>query len=213
MEYVRCRAPHARVVYPSSASVYGVVQELPIREDAACVPISPYGAHKWMAEQLVGYYCKHYAISAAIVRLFSVYGCGLRKQLLWDGCRKLGAGDPVFMGTGREVRDWLHVDDAANLLKFASQHATPSCPIVNGGTGEGVSVRDVLAHLAGCLLGDVGLPSFSDALRSGDPTNFIADPTRAMSWGWAPSAHWQVRVSEYAAWWMLEMGLDRRESQ
>jgi len=50
------------------------------------------------------------------VRLFSIYGVGLRKQLLWDGCRKLMAADLVFSGTGHETRDWLHVEDAATLL-------------------------------------------------------------------------------------------------
>ena len=209
LDYVRRRSPQTVVVYPSSASVYGVAKVLPISEDSATAPISPYGLHKWMAEQLVISYSTHYSVCASIVRLFSVYGCGLRKQLLWDGCRKLMAGDRVFMGTGGEVRDWLHIDDAADLLRVASEHATSQCPISNGGTGEGVCVREVLEHLANCLIVGGELPSFTDAQRPGDPSVYIADTTRAAQWGWKPSEHWRVRVAEYAAWWKLEMGLER----
>jgi UDP-glucose 4-epimerase len=113
LEYVRLAAPFCRVVYPSSASVYGTVEKLPIREDCHAAPISQYGVHKLMAEQMVASYARQFRTSAAVVRLFSVYGCGLRKQLLWDACRKFANSDHIFMGSGEEVRDWLHVEDAA----------------------------------------------------------------------------------------------------
>ena len=160
LEYVRTKSPTTRVVYPSSASVYGIAEVLPITEDSRCAPISPYGVHKWIAEQLIVSYGRQYQISASIVRLFSVYGCGLKKQLLWDGCRQLASGNHVFMGTGNEMRDWLYVDDAAELLCVAADHASPLCPVANGGTGEGISVRELLTHLANCLIeGGVRLSS------------------------------------------------------
>jgi UDP-glucose 4-epimerase len=209
MEYVRAKSPATRVVYPSSASVYGIAETLPIKEDSRCAPISPYGVHKWIAEQLVMSYGRHYRIAASIVRLFSVYGCGLRKQLLWDGCRKLASGDHIFMGTGNEVRDWLHVEDTAELLCVAADHASPLCPVVNGGTGEGVNVRELLTHIANCLHADGTKPEFSETLRSGDPSAYIADASQANSWGWKPAEHWRDRVAEYVAWWQLEMGLEQ----
>ena len=208
MDYVRGSCPAAHIVYPSSAGVYGRVTRLPIPEDAPAAPISPYGVHKWLAEQVVVSYATLFKISAAIVRLFSVYGCGLRKQLLWDGCRKLTAGDCVFMGTGNESRDWVHVDDAAKLLSVASSRASTQCPVVNGGTGEAVSVRELLAHLADGLHVDASRLSFSENLRAGDPPAYLADMTLARQWGWSPSLHWRERVAEYASWWQLEMGQD-----
>ena len=132
LEYVRLSAPCARVVYPSSASVYGVAAVLPIPEGFRTVPISQYGVHKLMAEQVVASFARQFGIPASIVRLFSVYGCGLRKQLLWDACRKFAAGDMLFMGTGDEVRDWLHVEDAAQLMLAAARNASAECPTVNG---------------------------------------------------------------------------------
>jgi len=207
LEYVRTESRNTRVVYPSSAGVYGIADALPIREDARRAPVSPYGVHKSVAEQLISCYGSQFGISACIIRFFSVYGCGLRKQLLWDGCRKLASGDNVFMGTGKEVRDWLHVDDAADLLSVAIEHASPLCPVANGGTGEGVSVCELLTHIASCLQLDGKAPLFSTDQRIGDPFAYVADTTEARRWGWKPSIHWRDRVSEYVAWWRLEMGL------
>jgi UDP-glucose 4-epimerase len=201
LEYVRTIAPTCRVVYPSSASVYGVVDKLPIQEDCHAAPISQYGVHKLMAEQMVASYARQFGTSAAIVRLFSVYGCGLRKQLLWDACRKFANGDNVFMGTGEEVRDWLHVEDAAELLMAAAEHASVECPTINGGSGEGITVREVLIHLGRCLPFEEQTPIFSGAERMGDPSRFVAHIDGAKAWGWRATRVWKQGMQEYAAWW------------
>jgi UDP-glucose 4-epimerase len=201
LEYVRKYSPDTRVIYASSASVYGAVKKLPISETSPRSPISPYGAHKAMAEQLIELYARQFQVSAAVVRFFSVYGTGLRKQLLWDGCRKLADGGMTFMGTGREVRDWLHVEDAARLMVMAADKATAGCPIVNGGTGSGVSVREILTELAVNLGSLPAGVRFSGAERVGDPPAFVADIARAGRWGWRPLVPWRNGVAAYAKWW------------
>jgi UDP-glucose 4-epimerase len=154
-----------------------------------------------MAEEMVSSYARQFGASVSIVRFFSVYGCGLRKQLLWDACRKFANHDPVFMGTGDEVRDWLHVEDAAELLLAAAEHASAECPTINGGSGEGVTVRDVLLHLAGSILDNELTPTFSGTRRAGDPSRYIADIERLKAWGWRPKRFWMDGFAEYAAWW------------
>jgi UDP-glucose 4-epimerase len=201
LEYVRTAAPSCRVVYPSSASVYGTTEELPIEENCPAAPISQYGVHKLMAEQMVASYSRQFGTSAAVVRLFSVYGCGLRKQLLWDACCKFASNERVFMGTGDEVRDWLHVDDAAELLLAAAEHASAKCPIVNGGSGEGTAVRETLTHLSNCLSGVGSPPTFSGAQRTGDPSRYIANIEAARLWKWRPRRNWKQGVDEYVKWW------------
>jgi len=201
LEYVRTVAPCCRVVFPSSASVYGSVKQLPIREDCIAAPISQYGVHKLMAEQMVASYSRQFGTSAAIVRLFSVYGRGLRKQLLWDACRKFANRDYEFMGTGKEIRDWLHVDDATSLLLAASNHASPECPVINGGSGEGITVQEVLSHLGSFFHAGIS-PTFSGAQRPGDPNGYIADSDASRSWGWQPRIRWEEGMSEYATWWL-----------
>lgn len=202
LEFVRRYAPKCRIVYPSSASVYGTVEQIPIGEDCKTAPISQYGVHKLMAEQLIQSYGRQFGTIASIVRFFSVYGPGLRKQLLWDACRKFSAGDFTFMGSGQEVRDWLHVDDATELMAVAMGKSSHECPVVNGGSGQGVTVSDLLAHLGNCL--DVEghkKPCFSGAQRPGDPSRYVANTDASRAWGWVPKVGWERGVCQYAEWW------------
>jgi UDP-glucose 4-epimerase len=201
LEYLRIHSPNTRLVYSSSASVYGAAERVPIPEQTSRAPVSPYGVHKGIAEQLIESYAHQYKLSASIVRFFSVHGRGLRKQLLWDACRKLTADDTVFMGTGDEIRDWLHVEDAANLMLLATRHANPLCPVVNGGSGTGVTVREIITHLSNALPFASEKPQFSGQERIGDPKAFVADISRAMAWGWRPKKSWQEGVADYANWW------------
>lgn len=199
LEYARLYAPRAKIAYPSSAGVYGVVQKLPIAESDPLSPASPYGVHKCLAEDLCESYARHFDISVAAVRLFSVYGAGLRKQLLWDASQKIMGGNNSFFGTGEEIRDWLHVEDAASLLIIAAGHASTGCPMVNGGSGVGVTVREVLTGLFACFE-SAEIPKFSGEVRSGDPVGYVADISRARQWGWQPSIVLQDGLSAYTAW-------------
>ena len=199
LEFARLYAKDAAVVLPSSAAVYGYVQRLPIAETETPSPASPYGVHKHMAEQLCVTYARHFGIKSATVRLFSVYGNGLRKQLLWDACSKLRRGNAEFFGTGAELRDWLHVDDAAGLLALACSRASTACPVVNGGTGIGVSVADIVGEIRASIHGGA-LATFDGKVRDVDPPTYVADVTRAAAWGWKARKPWQEGVREYADW-------------
>lgn len=199
LEFARLYAPQARIAYPSSAGVYGEVQKLPIAESDPLHPASPYGVHKRLAEELCQSYARHFGIAVAAVRLFSVYGTGLRKQLLWDASQKIVRGENGFFGTGAEIRDWLHVEDAASLLIAATGHASPQCPIVNGGAGAGVTVREILTELFACLA-RADAPAFSGTARSGDPAGYVADISAASAWQWQPKISLHEGLREYAAW-------------
>jgi UDP-glucose 4-epimerase len=196
LDWVRTRAPRARVVVLSSAAVYGNAAIVPTPEHAAASPLSPYGAHKRMCEELCASYGKSYGVASVIVRLFSVYGVGLRKQLLWDACGKARAGAPAFGGTGEEQRDWLHVDETAMLILAAATAA--HAPIVNGGSGIGVPVREVVGQV--CRELGAPEPRFTGAARAGDPERYVADISRARALGWAPRIELARGISQYVAW-------------
>jgi UDP-glucose 4-epimerase len=200
LEFLRTCSPASALVYPSSAAVYGRAASMPIREDAPLNPTSPYGVHKKAAEDLCRSYARSYGIRVAIVRLFSAYGAELRKQLLWDACRKGIAGDGSFAGTGRETRDWIHADDVAALLIAAADHAGPEAVIVNGATGEEVAIDAVLGVLFDAL-GITDPPRFTGLSRPGDPARYAGDPSRAAAWGWSPTRTWADGVREYARWY------------
>jgi len=201
LEFVRRQAPKARIVLPSSAAVYGAATHLPIREDADLRPVSPYGLHKKIAEDYLRGHARFFGLHVAVVRLFSIYGEGFRKQLLWDACQRHMGGEPVFFGTGLETRDWLHVSDAASLLISAANLADPSAPVLNGGAGQAVTVRDMIERL-GTFLGQGRPAEFTGSDRPGDPQHYAADISLAKASGWRPLVSLDEGLSRYAQWFL-----------
>ena len=201
LEYLRLTKSAARLVYPSSAGVYGAKNDAPISVRDSGNPISPYGYHKRIVEELLESYSRSYGIRVGIVRFFSIYGPGLTKQLLWDAGSRLRAardGAAMFWGTGEETRDWIHADDAARLIMSVA-HADASYLVVNGAAGERVTVRRTLELLKDAL--DVPAQiEFNGVVRDGDPRFYHADITEAGALGWAPAIPLEQGIVAYANW-------------
>jgi UDP-glucose 4-epimerase len=208
-EWLRLHAPRSRLVMASSAAVYGAGHAGPISETAACAPYSPYGFHKRMAELLLESYARNFGLQVAIVRFFSVYGPGLRKQLLWDACTRLARdGDRLTLGgSGDELRDWLHVTDAARLLSWAATRAGADAPVFNGGTGVATPVRDIAQRLCQGWLPDRA-QAFSGQARAGDPACLVADMARVQAAGFSPERGWQDGIDQYVAWFRAQQQAD-----
>ena len=188
-----------RVVVTSSAAVYGDQGDMDATEASVCSPISPYGFHKLAAENLCASYARFFAVPVSVVRLFSVYGEGLRKQLLWDASKRFVRGEPEFFGTGHELRDWIHVEDAASLLCAASLAPQALFTLYNGGN-EQATTRDVLAKL-GHLLNSSSLPFFTGTTHTGNPRRLTADCAHARhQLGWQPQVQLPHGLSRYAQW-------------
>lgn len=200
LEFARRQAVHPRIVVLSSAAVYGIVEHLPIPEDAPLNPISPYGRSKLAIEQRCRQAGREDGLEIAIVRLFSVYGPGLRKQLFWDACRKFSQQDGRFGGSGNERRDWLHVGDAVRLIDAAAKQAAAAVPIVNGGSGTSIRVRDALAQLRELWSASAPELTFSGEARQGDPPGYEADIARARAMDWAPRQDFAEGLADYVAW-------------
>jgi UDP-glucose 4-epimerase len=202
LEWTRIHAAEAKIVAVSSAAVYGASHSRPIPESAPIRPYSPYGHHKSMMEALCRSYGENFGLRAAIVRLFSVYGEELHKQLLWDICCKLDAREsaPLLLGgTGREIRDWLHVSDAVSLLWMARQACSPECPAMNGGTGQGTAVMEVARTVCEAWHAAVEV-RFSGLARPGDPERLIADTAKATSMSFAPAVPFVQGIRRTVDW-------------
>lgn len=201
LEWLRVHSPQSRLIAASSAAVYGAGHSGPISEQAALTPVSPYGQHKLMMEHLCRSYAMSYGIDSTVVRLFSVYGAGLRKQLLWDACSRLRESNRelVLGGTGEEIRDWSDVRDVVRLLAmFAQLPQVESFRVINGGSGRAMTVAEI-ARLLAEHWGKVNL-RFSGNFRSGDPYSLLADDAALRATGFS----WRVRpeqgIADYVRW-------------
>jgi UDP-glucose 4-epimerase len=200
LEWIRNRVePRPRLVLVSSAAVYGDQGDTEATETSVRSPISPYGFHKQAAEMLCESYSRFFEVPVSIVRLFSVYGEGLRKQLLWDALNKFGRGESQFFGTGNELRDWIHVDDAASLLAAAGLASQSIFEVYNGGA-EHATTRDVLARLAGAY-GHGPSIVFNGESHKGNPGRLTAQcghTTRLLDW--MPKVRLEDGLARYVAW-------------
>ena len=205
LEWMRLDAPSARLVVVSSAAVYGAGHHGPIGEDAALVPFSPYGHHKRMMEMQCQSYSDTYGLHCRVARLFSVYGPELKKQLLWDLCTRLNAGEsPLSLGgSGLELRDWTYVSDVVRALETLAFHPASTHDTVNIGTGAGTAVRDIALgvlqawHAAPA---DEGMLTFSGKGRPGDPFSLVADPARLAGLGFEWQTPLHSGIASFVAW-------------
>jgi UDP-glucose 4-epimerase len=175
LEYLRLHNPLAHLVYVSSAAVYGDTASRPASATRMRTPVSHYGVHKKIAEDLCCFYAERYRLRISAVRPFSVYGPGLRKQLLWDALNKADAGDVDFFGTGAEVRDWVYVSDLAHLLLGVGigRLAAPADVPLDAGTSTGVSVKEILSRLLDLYRPGLA-PHFRGAANTGNPDVLVA---------------------------------------
>lgn len=203
LEFIRLHVPQTHLVYLSSAGVYGKVEKLPIVESSPLIPVSPYGVHKKISEEICKSFADHFGLTVSVLRLFSVYGAGLQKQLLWDACNKIIQSKYMFFGTGQELRDWIHVSDVATLVEHVLKYSAEKYSVFNGASGVCVSVVDILKMLFRNL--DVSAaPSFSGVAKQGDPVGYVADISKAVDLGWQPMWSLDRGVQDYANWFREE---------
>ncbi len=202
---LRLYTPDCRFIFLSSAAVYGNPESLPIRETQSLAPISPYGFHKRQSEQLCLEFTKVYNLKTAIVRIFSAYGPGLRRQVLWDICRKAITQDSLqLQGTGEESRDFIHALDIARALLVVAQAAPMEANIYNLGSGREVAIAQ-LANLILTALEYDHSPVFDGIVPSGTPYNWQADISKLKALGFAPSVSLEKGVKTFANWCRAEL--------
>lgn len=201
----RLRGREAALVLISSAAVYGQPDRLPVAEDAPARPISPYGFHRLHCELALREFHELWGLRSCALRVFSAYGEGLRRQIMWDICAKaLGDGRVELHGTGAESRDFVHAADVARAVAVVAREAPLEAEAYNVGTG--VETRlDELAPLLLAALGSDAPVSFSGERRPGDPVNWRADTTRIAALGFEPAVPVTEGAARYAEWARREL--------
>lgn len=193
-----------RLVFSSTAAVYGSPREVPIREDAPLAPINPYGASKLAAEMMIESFGIAHGLSYALLRYFNVAGAAgeigedhtPETHLIPSALdAAVGRRPPLDVyGTdfptpdGTAIRDYVHVEDLIDAHVLALHRLlreNQSLGAINLGTRDGATVLEVLDAVKR-VTGDA-VPHHLVARREGDPAILVADPTRAESvLGWSP---------------------------
>jgi len=202
------RADVRKIVFSSTCAVYGVPEQVPIREDAPTQPINPYGRSKLAMEWTLADLCRAGQIGYAALRYFNAAGARADGALGEDHdpethliplVLRTALGQHPFVevfGTdydtpdGTCIRDYVHVDDLADAHVRALERLEVGQALVcNLGIGRGYSVREVIAACQEVT--GRAIPVREGARRPGDPPRLVADPSRARE-----LLNWQPRYSE-----------------
>jgi len=193
-----------KIVFSSTAAVYGNPTSTPIPETAAIAPVNPYGETKATVERVLGWLDQCRGLRSVRLRYFNACGAnpesGLSERHVPEThlipllLKAVVTGQPMtIFGTdyptpdGTCIRDYIHVDDLAKAHIAAIEHllAGGESEVFNVGTGRGFSVREVLAAVE-AVTGKPVPHVFGDR-REGDPAELVADSSKLRSrLGWTP---------------------------
>lgn len=205
LEALRQDLPECAFILLSSAAVYGNPLYLPISEDAPLQPVSAYGYHKWQSEMICAEFANVFGLRTASARVFSAYGPGLRRQVMWDIVHKaLTQPEIRLQGTGQESRDFIHVQDIARGLESILINAPLHGEAYN--LASGVETR--IVDLAGLILHEIENPpslTFSGELPPGTPKNWRADIQQISKLGFQPQVALGDGISKFVAWCRSEI--------
>lgn len=202
LEFMRKRAPKAKLIFPSSPAVHGIHGSEKIKITDKIDPMSLYGLYKKFSEEICSNYRDNYNLNISIIRFFSIYGEGLQKQLLWDACKKLRNTNDIieFWGTGEETRDFIHIDDATELILKTSLYQE-NIHILNGGTGESHSTNYIINKLKQLLNVESNF-IFNMKNKAGDPKYYCADINETKILNWKPMINLEVGLTRYVDWFV-----------
>ena len=208
-----------RIVFSSTAGVYGQPGRVPIEEDEALAPVNPYGASKLCVEYVLRAYAAAYGLGVASLRYFNVAGADPAGGIGEDHSPEshlvpltlqvaLGKREKIFIfgddydtPDGTCVRDYIHVCDLAEAHLLAAKAIMPGeIKVYNLGSGEGFSVRQVI-DTCRSVTGHP-IPAETAPRRQGDPAKLVASSRKAMAeLGWRPRYPSLAQIVDHAWRW------------
>ncbi|HUY05593.1 MAG TPA: NAD-dependent epimerase/dehydratase family protein [Candidatus Paceibacterota bacterium] len=146
----------ARVVFASSAAVYGDTEVPTVSEDLPAAPVNPYGLHKYVSERYLALASKLYGTETVSLRFFNAYGPRLNPDgpyaaVVGRFLKLRKEGEPLtIVGDGGQTRDFIHVYDiVAALIKAGESPLVGGGEAINIGTGRGTSVNELADAFGG----------------------------------------------------------------
>jgi UDP-glucose 4-epimerase len=192
-----------KVVFSSSAGIFGELKTLPIREDHPVEPDSPYGASKLGAEKLCLAYAKLYELECVCLRYFNVYGVRQRYDAYGNVipifAHRMVHGQPVVIfGDGEQTRDFVNVRDVAraNMLAGRSRGVSGAFNIASG---TSITINRLVELLTSSS--DITPTVEYGPPRKGDVRDSLADVSAAgAAIGFVPTVQLEEGLREYMTW-------------
>jgi UDP-glucose 4-epimerase len=214
IELIRCAVQHGvrNFIFSSTAAVYGIPEEVPVKETTPTQPINPYGMSKLMSEAVLTDTARsNEALNYGILRYFNVAGASRDGKLgqnfpeathLIKRAAQAAIGQVPYLeiyGTdyetpdGTGVRDYIHVEDLAAAHVSALEYLMNGngSGVFNCGYGRGYSVREVIDAMK--EVSGVDFPVREAPRRAGDPPTLIADNTKILG-----HLHWRLECDDLA---------------
>jgi nucleoside-diphosphate-sugar epimerase len=191
------RAGVRKFVYVSSAEIYGRQDEPRVREDLMPSPRSPYAAAKVGAEAIVAAAARGGLLRAVVLRPFSIYGPGQRREsLLARIIDQAQSGTSIELRDLTPLRDFCFVDDVANAIRSACEYAADELAVFNVGTGIATSVGQLAALTTEIKGSSVPISELGADRGSGEIFRLIADPSHArFELGWHASVDLRTGIT------------------
>jgi nucleoside-diphosphate-sugar epimerase len=174
-----------RVVIASSAAVYGDSEALPLSEQSASRPLSPYAATKMVGEIYATLYTRSLGLEITALRYFNVYGPRQRPDTQYAAAvpifirRLRDRAAPTVFGDGAQTRDLIFVGDVVRANLLAADHPAAAGQVFNVCTGRSTRILDLLDSLYALMPG--APPPIFTQKRAGDIGASVGDPAKAES--------------------------------
>jgi UDP-glucose 4-epimerase len=194
--------PKPRLIYASSAAVYGNPTKLPIQETDATLPISPYGVSKLACERYVAVYSQLYGVRGSSARMFSVYGAKQRKQVVFDILKKLLANSDEIeiFGDGKQERDFCHVQDTVEALLRIAEYAPAQGEVYNVASGVSHSINEIVTTWCKIMNLTPKL-NYTGQVRPGEPDKWSVDISALKNLGYLPKVTLEQGLLSIKAWY------------
>ena len=201
LESVRRSSAQPKIVNISSATVYADTRGAPMTEKDPMDPVSPYGVSKLAAELYVKVYAQLHGLRACSVRVFSVFGPRLRKQVVWDFMTRLSR-DPANLtirGDGTERRNPTHVSNIVSAILLTADKAEMRGEAYNIGSRDSVSIAELARDVAHAMGLDPDIEVAGDA-QQGHARAWVADVTKLESMGYTPQIGYHDGLRHTVEW-------------
>lgn len=192
LEQVRQNEFNTKIVFASSAAVYGDNENLPLRESDAVRPLSPYAIDKYAAEQYIINYTKLYGMDTCATRFFNVYGPKQDPKSPYSGVISIlmdaiQDSNKVFnlFGDGSQTRDFVYIDDLVNALSILGFSEASKGLVFNIGTGNSINLSELINSLEDVSNQKLHINNLPP--RNGDIKDSQADISQIEKLGYKPA--------------------------